>query len=610
MFQIKNLAKLSQTLNSTETVLSQAANPLLNRFALLQDLLATNKLSNQQKRHLLQQLEYCVSLMTALIEGKSKPKNLRYLKKMLYTNAFEIRANSSFFKHYSLTTLDMIINGFNNLRGFIFRSAYPRAHFAKKDIITGELERFIRVAQGSSTGLLLSALRPKEPAEPQKLTEEEKNSSHLNQVISDIYNALLLKKIPRQKKQQLTQLIIALNSFAEQTLKTQQNAVTYPAAEQAFLASQDLAIEILQQRSLSLKKMRRLTICLKQTTLVLANPGQKSEVEKLEKLVRQSDYSRCQSDKEKSSYAILHIIASIALLSLAIFEAMTIPCLSLMVNSFTIAAELSSLIVGGGQALYFSKSRIHQTFYADSMDILAQAARLNSKHSDWTNIELEGNRKKLLNQAATSLITGTPALEEEVQKLMSVLEQLREINLSTNSIIKNQATTVLQHGEDLALDLLTAQNPSLKRIRKLSECILAAAAVAKDPSNAQSNQHLILLLSQRNYETRKLIKRDALIGGLLILASLALFAITITGTALSGGITAGTILSPIMLTIMALNKLAHCNPYERTPLGEDLRKLSDFGQVLSLPFRVMAKKPTVQENPIPNTELPAASAAL
>ncbi|MGL5741438.1 MAG: hypothetical protein ACRCXC_02235 [Legionella sp.] len=80
--------------------------------------------------------------------------------------------------------------------------------------------------------------------------------------------------------------------------------------------------------------------------------------------------------------------------------------------------------------------------------------------------------------------------------------------------------------------------PSAKLIKKLRECIEAADQIVLNPGDHDAVHRLVHLVSQGDYEMRKIIKRDVFIGVLLVLACIALYAITITGTVFSAGVTA------------------------------------------------------------------------
>lgn len=571
------LGLLNELLSKSECRLINALNPLIDRLYLVSfNLLDTKSLSsNKEKIRIANHIIECVDLIETLIKDDVPNQDALYqLKKKIHNNAFALRAPESAWKYYSLSAIDTVINGFNAARSYVFKMPYPQCHFSTHDFISQELQRFILHAEQSSTRKVLSSLLPQtNTAIAGQAEVSHLGLGHLGAAIKTLYQDTY-PELSKDKKriEAINHLLESLDEFAKQVLLAKNNEMLHTIAEKAFLASQDLVMELLTEKKPSINRIKKLTACFTQTARVIKKPGEKEEVYQLEKMVEQSDYKRCYCDKERTTYAIIHILVSVALLCLAVVEAAVFQSVSLAVSFWTISAEIGSVAVGFGQLKYYANSEIKNTLFADSMNMLSKAARLKTdEHASDINMR----RKKILD----GLQQSNSNLDSEVKDLLAALDNLRtHIHESRPSMIKNQALAVLRSGEDLTMDILRSPSPSLKRIKKLKECILAADKITLDPENHQAIHQLISLVSKGDYETRRIIKRDLFIGVLLALASIALYAITITGTIFSAGATSGTILSPFMLSAMAINKLVTCNRREVTLFSDNAKALTEFAQ--------------------------------
>lgn len=542
-----------------------------------------------------------IDLITTVLNEPGHTKALIDLENMLYSGAFELSAPPSW-RHFFLSTIDKVVNGINTGRAFFFRSHYTRSRLATREIINKPLQQFISVAENKFTSRnKLSSLRPQKTLIDIQPTESDKaHILYLTPDITTLYNTFYLRH-----QQDIVvsftakAMLESLDRFAKETLLAQDNQVINAYAEQAFLASQELVAELLSEHTPSVQRMKRLTVCFEQTAKVIANPGKKSEVRKLEKLVEESDYKRFHCDKEKTTYAIIHILVSAALLALAIVEAVISHGISLASHLWIIGAEGGSLGVGFGQLYYFSKSEIKNTFFSHSMEKLAQVAKSKSRHEDWQDKEnSENRREQLLHQVYQNSVAKS-LFSNESEQLLASLETLRKsIRQSQQTLLYPQANAVLQSAEELTIDLFRSQSPSgisAIRMSKLRECIDAANEVVLHPDNLQAMNRLVTLISQGDYETKKIIKRNIIIACLLAVASIALYIITITGTIFSAGATSGTIISPVMLSAVAAHKFAHASHRERTRFSDEAEALTELAQVAS--HHLTSISPEIIETP-------------
>ncbi|KTC68909.1 hypothetical protein Lbir_2442 [Legionella birminghamensis] len=576
----RELEETAALLKEKECPLNESLHSLLIRLHLLSiSLLKDNsRIANEEKLRIAKNIIACTHLIR---QSNNEPENIKYhkqLRRLLNSNAFECRKYTSPWAHYPLAIVDSVVNAVNYGRAGIFRTDYARSRFATKDYISENLEHFTLVNRSNTSRLILSCLRPVESAPTDK-----ELTSHLNIEITNAFGHFTEQNKEKLKLcEEMTALVAALNAIAKQLIAARHNQVIYNAGEKAFLACQDLVLELLGDKKISIEKIRRLTACFNQTARVIQNPGNKEEVIKLSDMVEKSDYSRYQADREKTSYAVIHILVSAALLGLAIFEAVASHGLSMAVHAWIISAEGASLGVGLGQLYYFSNSEQRKTLFFDSMDKMCRASRLASSHDDWTNqSDLANRRTALLNEVNAAKFNDNTILSDEVSDLFAALEALQKsIHFARHELLQQQAEIVLSCAQDLALDLLRADKPSLKRIQKLRQAVNAAQKVIEEPGNPEAIHRLTKIIHQASYEDTRVIKRDIAIAFLLALSSLVLFAVTIAGTILSGGGTAGTILSPFMLMIMSINRLIHAFQHQKTSFREEAQKLSDYSELM------------------------------
>lgn len=479
------------------------------------------------------------------------------------------------------STLDKILNAINIGRTFVFEMNYPRSRLATREIIGKTLEDFLLVAENqSTTSKLLSSLRPQISLLSVPPPEENKATiQHLGELITSTYDEFYTHNAQAEKAVLAAKAMLeSLNHFGHQVLLTKDNPIINNYAEAAFLASQDLAIELLNDEKPSIERMEGLTTCFDQAAIVIQNPGKKSELKKLEQLVEKSDYKRYHCDPEKSTYAIFRILISALFLAYAIYDVVTGFGVSLATQLWVISAEAGSLAVGSGQLYYFSNGKVKNTLFADSMEKLSQAARIKLSTEEWRDTSnLDSRREELLIELNKTKFGQT---DEEINKLLDALAGLRSnVDQTRMTLISTQVRTVLNSGEELAIDILRAKSPSSVRIKKLRECVEAANSIIMQPDNLEAINRLVTLVSERDYETRKIIGRDFFIASLLALASIVLYVVTITGTVLSAGITAGTIFTPITLSISAAYKFAHAFQPQHTRFTDEAEALTEFAQI-------------------------------
>ncbi|RAP38027.1 hypothetical protein B1207_03290 [Legionella quinlivanii] len=576
--ELENTAKL---LNLKDCAYNDSLKLLLIRLHLISIHVLKNAdyLSDAEKNRIAKNVITCTRLITKSHANQDNIKYHQKLRRLLNSNAFEFRKYSSPLIHYPLVMIDSVVNAVNYGRSGIFRTDYPRSHFARKDYVSETLEHFTLVNRSASSRMVLSRLA----SCPNLTNSEDELISHLNEEVTEPFARFIaVNKANSKLTDEVRTLIASLNEIAKQLAGAEHNQVIHAAAKKAFLACQDLALEILNNKKVSLTKIRQLSVCFKQTALVIENPGNKEQVLKLSEMVEQSDYSRYRADREKTSYAVIHILVSAALLGLAIFEAVASHGLSMAVHAWIISAEGVSLGVGLGQLHYFSNSDQRKTLFFDSMEKMCSATNLSSSHQDWVDQnDLVNRRTELLDEIIAQKYKDTSDLSKEATHLMTALRALQQSsNSSRQELLKKQAQTVLSCAQDLALDLLRAEEPSMHRIQKLTECVNAAQKVTSQPENPQAIAHLVKLLNQGGYETTRVNKKDILIASLLALASIVLFAVTITGTILSGGTTAGTILSPFMLMIMSINRFIHAFQRQQTAFTAEARTLAEYSEIM------------------------------
>ncbi|WP_133138690.1 hypothetical protein [Legionella genomosp. 1] len=590
--ELENTAKL---LNLKECAYNDSLKSLLIRLHLISIHVLKNAdhLSDSEKNRIAKNVITCTRLITKSHTNQDNIKYQQKLRRLLNSNAFEFRKYSSPFIHYPLVMIDSVVNAVNYGRSGIFRTDYPRSHFARKDYVSETLEHFTLVNRSASSRMVLSRLAscPDNP--------EDELIRYLNPEVTEAFARFIAaNKVNSKLTEEVRTLIASLNEIAKQLAGAEPNQVIHAAAKKAFLACQDLVLEILNNKKVSITKIKQLSVCFKQTASVIENPGNKEQVLKLSEMVEQSDYSRYRADREKTSYAVIHILVSAALLGLAIFEAVASHGLSMAVHAWIISAEGVSLGVGLGQLHYFSNSDQRKTLFFDSMEKMCSATNLSSSHQDWVDQnDLVNRRTELLDEVIAQKYKDTSDLSKEATNLITALRALQQSsNLSRQELLKKQAQTVLSCAQDLALDLLRAEEPSMHRIHKLTECVNAAQKVTSQPENPQAIAYLVKLLNQGGYETTHVNKKDILIASLLALASIVLFAVTITGTILSGGTTAGTILSPFMLMIMSINRFIHAFQRQQTAFTAEARTLAEYSEIMG----------DAQPEPIPD-ELPSDS---
>ncbi|PJE18148.1 hypothetical protein [Legionella sp.] len=573
--------QLEDCFDAEETRLNDAANPLLVRLYLLSiGIMDLNAPYSDEKRiKVANGIIRCTNLIKILLAQPSNEEIFEQLDELLYSDLFELQAYNSW-KHYFFSGLDKILNGINRGRTFVFNTPYPRSRLATREIIGKTLQAFLLVAENqSTTSKLLSSLRPQlRLLSFSSLDENKATILHLNERISFIYEEFYTRN-PQDKDLLIVAkaMLESLDRFGQQVLLAKDNLIINNYAEKAFLASQDLVMELLSEALPPTERMQRLTACLEQAANVIQNPGKRADLKKLEHLIEKSDYKRYHCDKEKSTYAIFRILISALFLAYAIYEVVTSYGVSLAAQLWVICAEAGSLAVGSGQLYYFSNGK-SKILFADSMGNLSQAARIRSNPEDWQNkTNLENRREEILIELNISKFAQA---NQEINSLLNSLADLRSnINQTQMTLINPQARAVLQSGEELAIDLLRAKSPSFARINKLRECVEAANIIVMEPDNLEAINRLVTLVSERDYETRKIISRDFFIASLLALASVVLYVVTITGTVLSAGITAGTIFTPITLSITAAYKFAHAIYPQHTRFTDEVEALTEYAQI-------------------------------
>lgn len=566
------LLELFDLIQQEETRLSQAAAALLSRAYLIAiHLLDDKSFENERgRRHKAQNLFDALVSTRAILLNPEEEQARAKLKRIYRTSAFELRVHHSSAKYYFLSFIDGLINSTNKVRAFVFQAPpYSRSRFATQDILEEKIEGFLFIANQPSTAKLLTNFGAASPIYSSNRAEK---FEHLAPQLIERYQAFYTEYQEDDLSiLAINRLMVALDELANEVVRLQDNQLLSVLAVQAFYASQDYVFDLLLEDNFSLQRAKNLNACLKQAILVMKNPGQRSEIIKLEELVEKSDYKRFHCDKEKTTYAILHILAAAALLGLAIFEAIASHGLSLVVTIWTIVAEGSSLGVGLGQFYYFLTGETRNTLFAESMSKLSRGTRFSvpGYYSD------SSERKSL------EILYHDPSDEQsrEAQQLLASLERLEaNIQLQQDSFLSQQAHAVLKNGENFAIELLRENPISIKRTKRLRECFDAANEVLCQPNNLEAINHLVKLVSKGDYEARRIVKRELVIGSLLALASIALYVITITATVLSSGSTAGTILSPIMLSAVAAHKLMHSVRRERTLFSDEAKALAEYAQ--------------------------------
>ncbi|CDZ76578.1 hypothetical protein BN59_00852 [Legionella massiliensis] len=563
------LSQLRHLIQSEDTRLSQAAAVVLSRAYLIAiNLLnAKSPMDERGKAHIAENLASCIALTRAVLTEPNNKKARTALEKMLRSSAFELRAFSSSAKHYALASIDAVVNTINRGRAFIFQTApHPRSRFASQDILEEKLESFLLVANQPSTAKLLSSL-----SFPLNLPAEKGGFHYLIPALKERYRQFREDYEEDEARiVAISDLLKTLDELGREAALVKDNQALRSMAIQAFYASQDFVIDLLAEKNPALPRVENLNACLQQTILVIKNPGQQAEILKLDALVTKSDYKRFQCDKEKTTYAVLHIIAAAALLAHALFEAVASHGISLIITAWVITAEASSLGVGLGQLYYFLTGEIKNTLFSESMANLSIAARLKG---------LENSSEDRGHALYSPSNFADVELNEEITELQVALIRLRNHSKDAKAaFLSEPAWAVLLTGEDLASDLLRESSPSIERIQKLRECIEAADAVVCQPNDLAATIQLAKLINEGDYEASRLDKYELFIGSVIALASIALYVITITATVLSAGSTAGTILSAVMLSAVAAHKLAHCVHREQTSFSVEAKALTEYAQ--------------------------------
>lgn len=454
-------------------------------------------------------------------------------------------------KQFFFTCIDGVVNAVNVLRSIFFNAHYDRWHNLGEDFISSDLKAFLRIAAHPSALIPFSKLMPQ---------EDEAKTNYLN--------AEVKQKLEDLKQKQdfvvsadVESLISALNDFARNTFfaETHHHEVLKNKAQSAFWVCQDMVLEILDETPLDTLKVRRLTNCFQQTAAILENPGDKVQIMALKALIDSSDYKRYSCDREKSCYAVIHMVVAAALLAYAVTETVMTAAANVLVQSFTLAAEGISLGVGVWQFRYFLGSQIKDTVFNESMDTLCKSMRINY----------------------TGIAEVPEHLTEHAQNLQDLLEQFAaSCEACDDPILQFQANKVLGHAKLLFNDLLYDKETTEKQLIAFSQALCAANIALRNPHEADLAMELFDLAQEGAYENRRLDTSSLLLGFFLLLACVAIYLITITATILSLGATAGTIISPIMLSALAINKMVSSVKRDRTEFSDEAQKLSHFGKRL------------------------------
>lgn|GEM_PF-3716757 len=566
--------------NSKKTRAHIAALPLFNKLCLLAvDINKNYHEADSENRA--EQLIKCIKLINSLI---IKPGNEIYqqeLHKLAFLGAYEksayeektgIQYYPALGKYYFSLSLDKIINSVNSIRTFVFGSPFSRSRLATHNFISDhELHHFILMTQQSTANRVLGKLLVYDAV----LTAD--HNLYLNAETKEAFEIFLQNK-PVTITNAVVGLRDSLHRFAQQVDHAQHNEVINTAAMNAFLASQDRVLELLNEKKLSLEKIQKLTECFNQTAMVIATPGQIEEVRKLEILVDKSDYKLRKRNRENTCYALIHILVSTILFSLAVADAIASHGAELITHGFILGAEILSLSVGGGQLYHFSDSQIEKTLFSETMHDFIKVAHLKTNHNqDWKpGIDPATVRKSIL-EALAPPSDASDASSKAISSLLDTIETLRKIVENPgNDLMRQQGLEVLHSGEDLAIDLLRDKKQSLVRIKKLQESIETAISVVTNPYDFAAVNHLIELSDCRGYEKRNINKAGLIIGFSMLLISLAIFAVTITGTVFSGGTVAGTIISPIMTTALAIHKIIDSCKKQDTQFTSHAKALGQF----------------------------------
>ncbi|MFC3907706.1 hypothetical protein ACFORL_01250 [Legionella dresdenensis] len=590
------LRLLNQKLSAPEqSRLVLSAQPLLNKLCVLSvDIFRNYHHAKTHRRG--EKLVQCITLVNEILTSPENDKAIAQLHELAFIGDYEKQRYTSGWKHYLAVGTDKVINSVNAARTFVFGSTFQRSRLATYNFISdNEVHHFLLSAQQSTCGKTLKALLP-EPS-----VSEAGQTVYLCQDILIAYENFKKMKHRQSTLNQCESLLNALNEFALQVNRARNNEVLNTAAQNAFLASQDLVLEILQSKKAQPERMKKLITCFKQTAKVLEQPGNLPEVYKLEELVEKSDYKRRKRNTENTSYALIHILVSTILFGVAIADAVATHGANLITHIFTLGAEILSLAVGGGQLYHFSDSHIEKTLYFESMTDLFKAVKLKTCANDWAEIDESPikQREKILNQlVAQNTDLQIPVVNELSLSLATLRNQVVKPD---NDLMRQQGLAVLITGEDLAIDLLRQEKISIDRINKLKESIDAACDVIKDPSDMAAVNKLAVLANQRGFEQRRINKAGLFAGSLLLLAGLAIFAVTIAGTILSAGATAGTIISAIMITALAINKIIESCKKQETGFGQQARALSEFGIMSDV------RLPVIHETPLAEAALPVCS---
>lgn len=556
-----------------KTMLTEAASSLLTRLY-LQSIHVSRRNKPKHKKELTavhQSIQRCADTILQLLQNPDDKNALKTLQKLAARKMCEQPIAGNAAKRYFFRSIDGVINGVNALRSFIFRMPYPYSRMAAGDFISEELQVFVlKVSQPCARKDIdqLSVVLQTENIEKKEL-------HCLPEDLRTQYDTFCAKH--QQEKELLEaskKLMDAINEFARQTATVKENEVLYAAAQNALITSQDLVSDLLVEPNPCIKKMQRLKACFLKTARVIEKPGNKKEIESLRVLMERSDFQRFSCDREKTCYALIHILVAAALLAFAALETAATGGVNLLVESFTLGAEGISLLVGCGQLGYFSGSHVQKTLFNESMDTLFKAARINYYGGDISH----------------------PANDNYNDLCNSLKSFETHVDQCSDPLLQAQGSETLNRAKEFMNDLVRNPKTTSAQIKHFRDCIDAAGQLMQKPHSLEVVQDLLHLAKDANYEQRRTDKQALFVGLLLLSVSLAIYVITIAATIFSMGATAGTIISPIMLSALAINKIVDSRKRDSVLFTDEVKKLGQYSEILFADQAPANKNKNLHEN--------------
>lgn len=555
--------------NPEQTSLTKAALPLAFKLTLVTaDLLNDSARENTEKENRVQELTTCIEAINTLIEKPAQPHIQAQLKKIANYSLLEKPRQDSGALNFFARRVDGLINGVNQTREMIFGTPLMRSRLAIHHFIGPELKRFVLTAQLPTHSIDLGS------------ENKQNKEADVNSKIKALPLIVNLDKKSKECQTDVKALLAALDNFATQVQQANQSTIS-AAAENALLVSQAMVINLLkgevngEYHWVSFQRVVNLTKCLNKAASVVQHPGNPQDVRELEDLIEQSDYQRAVRDKERTAYAGIHVVAASLILGLAIMETIKTFGINLIIHGLVahgwpLSAEGASVGVGIGQFYLYADSHREQTIFSEKMEDLCKVARLQQRSAT----EETADENTIQDMDVKSLID---ALNASFKKLKESTEKKQDI-------FAIQAQEVLRSANDLKRDLVyrfskAKKEKTIARLQELKICIEAAQSVVENPGDKEAVNHLNKLANKANYEIYRFDAGKIFRGALLLLACIPIFFVTLYGTVMTAGLTAGTLLSPFMVMVAAITNIVAAFQREKTELTDQLQTLGHFALI-------------------------------